>query len=333
MCRILPCAAGAWLIVLGFASPNGAAASGTNTATEETAVPHYGTFEAGSFRCVIGDNAELGKHAARYNGVFSILAPGLADSPFVEAYAGLNLEHYFDARPRPADNNILFEPRVAPMTFTRVSDAVAELYQPPTPHYGVESWTRFEVNAPYYVDMHFRCIPHKEVFQGGFLGVFWASYINEPDDKSIYFLGEGASLDDPRWVQFCTQVHGAESSVHRDIDTLELPFAESGSLLYANRAHLRYSEPFFYGRFRDHVLIYMFAPGPIVRFAHSPSGGGRTARGDGANPAWDFQLIVPDYRVRREYRLEMRLAYKPWVDRADVLNEVRRYLAERPSAP
>lgn len=318
--------AAATAAVLWFAPPG-------HAAKEEIATPHYGSFEVGPFRCVIGDNQELGKHAARYNGVFSIQTPGIPESPFVEAYAGLNLEHYFDARPRPADSNILFEPRVAPMTFTHVSDTSAELYQPTTPHYGIESWTRFEVAPPYYIDMQFRCIPHKDVFQGGFFGVFWASYINEPDDKSIYFLGEGATLENPHWVQCCTQVHGAESSVHRDTDTLELPFDEPGSLLYANRAHLRYSEPFFYGRFRNYVLIYMFAPGPIVRFAHSPSGGGRTAKGDDTNPAWDFQLIVPDYHIGQEYRLDMRLACKPWVDRADVLREVRRYLAEHPAAP
>ncbi len=291
------------------------------------AVEHYGTFAAGDFRCVIGDNAALGKHGERYNGVFSIAAPGMTESPFVEAYAGLNLEHYFDGRVRPSEQGVFFEPRVAPMVFSRVSDKVAELHQPVSPVFKMESWTRFEVTAPNCVDMRFRCVPHEEVFQGGFFGVFWASYINAPEDKSIYFLDAGSALDAPRWVQLCTQKHGGACSVQHESDNLELPFQEPGDLLYANPALLRYSVPFFYGRIRDHVLIYIFKPGPVVRFAHSPSGGGRTAAGDASNPAWDFQLIVPKYEIGKEYGLEMRLVCKPWVDRADVLNEVRKYLA------
>lgn len=98
--------------------------------------------------------------------------------------------------------------------------------------------------------------------------------------------------------------------------------------MFNNISPLRYSVPFFYGRVRDKVLIYAFKPGPIVRFSHSPSGGGRTRSGDAQNPAWDFQLIVPDYKPGVEYGLEMRLIYKPWAGRNGVLEEVRKYLAK-----
>ncbi|OHB75122.1 MAG: hypothetical protein A2W31_16265 [Planctomycetes bacterium RBG_16_64_10] len=78
------------------------------------------------------------------------------------------------------------------------------------------------------------------------------------------------------------------------------------------------------------VLIYVFKPGPntTIRFAHSPSGGGTSAANDQHNPAWDFQMIVPDYQGNQSYSLTMRAVYKPWAGRADVLDEVRRYLAE-----
>ena len=290
----------------------------------------YGTFEAGEIRCVIGGNAEMGKHQQRYNGLFSIVSRGTDESPFVEAYAGLNLEHYFDARPRPSDGNILFEPRVAPMSFRRIDAVTAELHQPATPFYGVESWTRFVLREPCYVDMEYRCVPHKDDFQGGYFGVFWASYINAPHDKSIYFIEEGSSLEAPQWVQLCTQRHGAASSVYHEKDTAETPFEGADNLLYASPSLLRYSAPFYYGRFRDHVLIYIFEPGPVVRFAHSPSGGGRTPAGGATNPAWDFQLFVPDYEVGREYGLKMRCVYKPWAGRGDVLREVQTYLGARP---
>jgi hypothetical protein len=70
------------------------------------------------------------------------------------------------------------------------------------------------------------------------------------------------------------------------------------------------------------VLIYIFRPGPTVRFAHSPSGGGATPDGQDTCPAWDFQLLIPRCAADTEYGLDMRLVYKPWKGRADVLAEV-----------
>lgn len=286
----------------------------------------YATFKAERLTAVIGNNAAAGEHRALYNGVFSLSAPEESVNPFVPLYAGLNLEHFFDARPRSPEREVFFEPRHAPMTFTRIDERTAELYQPQTPFYGVESWTRFTLRDPYYVDMKFRCIPHKDIFQGGFFGVFWASYINAPINKSIYFLQEGTADAPGVWAQLCTQRHGLHSSVPSVQDTLDIPFEATGDVLYANLSPLRHSAPFYYGQVRDMVLIQIFRPGPIVRFAHSPSGGGRTEDGQDTNPAWDFQLIVPDYQVGQEYTLEMRLVYKPWKGREDVLDEVRRYL-------
>ena len=89
----------------------------------------------------------------------------------------------------------------------------------------------------------------------------------------------------------------------------------------------RYSQPFFYGRFRDMVLIYVFRPNPHIRLTHSPSGGGVAASGEDTNPAWDFQLIIPKPKKGIEYDLVGRLIYKKWQDRADVLSEVSEYLS------
>ena len=286
----------------------------------------FDTFQAERLTAVIGNNAATGEHRQHYNGLFSLSAPEDAENPFVPLYAGLNLEHFFDARPRSPEAAIFFEPRHAPMRFTRIDGRTAELYQPETPHYGIESWTRFTLRDPYYVDMQFRCIPHKDVFEGGFFGVFWASYINAPLNKSLYFLQSGAADAPGVWAQLCTQQHGRDSSVLAVDDAFDIPFQATGDVLYANLSPLRHSAPFYYGQVRDMVLISIFRPGPRVRFAHSPSGGGRTPDGQDTNPAWDFQLIVPEYQVGTEYTLDMRLVYKPWAGRDDVLAEVRRYL-------
>lgn len=304
------------LIVLGGAETNGSAGRPDADFSE---------FSVSRLRCVIGNNAQAGEHRGGYNGVFEVTAPEDSFSPFVPLYAGLNLEHYFDSRPRSPEAQVFFEPRHAPMTFSRIDDRTAELHQAATPVYQVESWTRFSLSEPHYIDMTYRCVPRARVFQG-FMGVFWASYINAPEDKSIYFLREGSTIDKPQWVQFCTQAHGRDSTVRHESDTAELPMPPASDTLYNGISPLKYSAPFYYGRVRDMVLIYIFKPNPHLRFAHSPSGGGRTPAGDDTNPAWDFQLVIPDYEVGEEYSLEMRAVYKPWKDRADVLSEVRQYL-------
>ena len=209
---------------------------GTLGADGETPALHSGKIGVDGFHCVVGDNEAWGEdHRAGYNGVFLMEMPDMCATPFVPAYAGLNLEHYFDLAPRNSDDNIFFEPRRAPMTFALLNEHTAELHQPTSPHYGVESWTRFEVTTPGRLDMHFRCVPHKAGLEGGVLGVFWASYINGPLDKSLYFLKAGASLDKPIWEQYATQQHNRDSTLISEDDSRELAFQSEHATLSGNR--------------------------------------------------------------------------------------------------
>lgn len=280
-----------------------------------------------NLEAVIGNNKSLDRngkrHRAGYNGIFSIKSIVQPDSPFVPTYAGLNLEHYFDGRIRQ-EREQFFEPRYAPMKLRKLGAKTVELYQPKTSVFQVESWTRFTLAAN-HIDFSYRCKPHREDYVGDFLGTFWASYINGPIDKTIYFLDPAATLEQPIWQQFCTQTHNRDSTIKHVGDETRLQF-NSGDALFANISSLKYSQPFFYGRFRNMVLIYMFQPNPAIRFTHSPSGGGRSAKGDGTNPAWDFQLIIPKPKAGREYELRGRLIYKEWKGRDDVLTEVSAYL-------
>lgn len=281
-----------------------------------------------ALECLVGNNksyeAHGREHRAGYNGIFRLTSKDQPASPFVPAYAGWNLEHYFDGSSRGEDR-IFFEPRYAPMTLRRLSPTSVELHQPTTPSYGVESWTRFTVAEPYYIDFSFRCIPQRDDYQGDFLGVFWASYMNGPLDKSIYFLNENASLEQPVWRQLCTQRHDRDSTVRGRDDQLDLEFQSAGEALYSNLSPLRYSTSFFYGRFRNMVLIYALETDQTLRFAHSPSGGGTTPDGRDTNPAWDFQLIIPEPVAGAEYKLNGRLIYKKWEGREDVLAEVKQF--------
>ncbi|MBM3494400.1 MAG: hypothetical protein FJX72_08785 [Armatimonadetes bacterium] len=278
--------------------------------------------KAGDLSVVIGDNGADGEHRAGYNGVWSLKHRACKRSPFVPAYAGLNLEHVFDGATEFQPGNF-FEPRTAPMTLSRISAREAELHQPPTPATSLESWTRFTLSRPHYVDMQFRFRPHLRVFRHGYIGLFWASYIHAPEDKSIYFPG-GIRPGESLWSQLCTQEHNDESTVRSMTDDTTLRFEpHDKGTLYAAMSRLRYAEPFFYGLFENMTLIFMFDGPGLIRFAHSPSGGGPDQARRTTCPAWDFQYILPEYEVGREYTLRMRLCFRPRCTREQVMEECR----------
>jgi hypothetical protein len=50
------------------------------------------------------------------------------------------------------------------------------------------------------------------------------------------------------------------------------------------------------------VPAYLFKPATGIRYSQSPTGGGAL------NPAWDFQLIVPDFEVGKGYSFQAKPA-------------------------
>jgi hypothetical protein len=285
----------------------------------------HDTFRAGDLTAVIGDNSAAGAHRAGYNGVWSLVHRTQAANLFVPTVAGLNFEHIFDGQKgADRDPKVFFEPRHAPMTFTRLSATEAELHQPPTPTFHLESWTRLGLVAPHYLDLTFRCVPTQHAFGHGYIGLFWASYINAPEDKSIYFRGAGL------WQQLCTQRHNDESTVrHRD-DPIDLKFSPGlGDALYKNLSPLRFDEPFYYGHFGTHTFVLMFDRTEGIRFTHSPSGGGVNRELQTTNPAWDFQYLVPRYEVKKEYGFRARVVYRERLSRAEVVREFENWRPAR----
>src|SRR5262249_24755112 len=145
----------------------------------------------------------------------------------------------------------------------------------------------------------------------------WASYINAPEDRSLYFRSGGL------WQQLCTQRHNDESTVRHRADRFEPKFTGvRPPALFKSLSPLRYDEPFYYGLRGTHLFLLMFASAEGVRFAHSPSGGGVSRERQTANPAWDFQFLVPKYEVNLEYGFRARAVYRERCGREEVLREV-----------
>jgi hypothetical protein len=253
-------------------------------------------------------------HRAGYSGLAVLRHARRRENLFVPAYAGLNFEHIHDGTTQIRD--ILFEPRAAPMELRHIDEFTAELYQKPTPHWGLESCTRYELLPDGAIQMTFEGIPRRRSFRNGYIGLFWASYIQRPESGGIYFLGHPEQgPQTPRWILSVSPDHGVRAAHPAAEDDRVFPHDKSFPLtLVFNNSGLRYDEPWYFGVSHGLAYVQIFRTRDRVRLAQSPVGGGE------GNPAWDFQAFIPDYEVDRRYTLVMRALYLPY----ESLEQVRR---------
>jgi hypothetical protein len=272
----------------------------------------YVVLERSGVRAVIVNNeavddSVLPGHRAGYSGVASLTHHQQGRNLFVPAYAGLNYEHIHDGTVQPRE--ILFEPRQAPMVIKRAGEHTAELHQPPTPHWQLESWLRYTLLEDGTIEMSLECVPRARTFKNGYIGLFFASYIHQPESLDIHFLGHPANdtRSEAKWIRGVTPEHGVRPTHLAFDDQRQFPHDSEFPLsLVFNLSEHRYREPWYYGVSRGMAFAQMFRPRDQVRLSQSPSGGG-----DG-NPAWDFQWLIPKYEVGKRYRFVMRAMYLPF---------------------
>jgi hypothetical protein len=282
------------------------------------------TIESGEIKGIFVDNTEIKPdHRSGYNGIAQLYHAEEDSGIFVPAYAGFNLEHIFGGD----SLHQLFEPRLHPMTLYRKTDDEVLLYQEATPLSGVESLTSFKVVKPHYIDITFQCIFHQsQFFAHDYAGLFWASYIQDPPDKKIYFKGrtENAHADSSSWMAAWSEEHGTQST-HRSVnDDRDFFFADNFNASLANHfSGMRYSEPYFFGRFNEMVLAYLFDSNEVIRFSQSPTGGGEL------NPAWDFQYLIPSPELEKKYSFKARIVYKPFISEDDITEEYKKWSGKK----
>lgn len=253
------------------------------------------------------DDSVLPGHRAGYSGVAALRHRQRSENLFVPSIAGLNFEHIHDGVTR--DRKILFEPRNWPMELRIIDRHTVELHQSPTFHFGLESCTRYALLEDGTIEMTFECIPRKASFTNGYIGLFWASYIHQPESLDIHFQGQetGHSVTAARWIRGSTPKHGVLSTHLATDDHRTFSHDDDFALtLVFNRSNYRYAEPWYFGISHGMALALLFRPQDRIRFSQSPSGGGE------GNPAWDFQYFVPDYRVGQRYQMVMRAMYVPY---------------------
>ncbi|MFP6671128.1 MAG: hypothetical protein VB857_06910 [Pirellulaceae bacterium] len=276
----------------------------------------YAILMRNGVKAVVVDNQAvaddvLPAHRAGYSGLAYLGHSRRTENLFVPSYAGLNYEHIHDGTKQ--DRKVLFEPRNAPMQLRLVDQDTVELYQAASPHYGLESCLRYQMLKDGTLEMTLECVPRKRSYTHGYIGLFWASYIHQPESLDVHFQGRRASSKESSWIQSATPSHG-ELATHlslTDMRTFKHDPDFPLSLVF-NRSNYRYSQPWYYGVSHQMAWVQMFRPQDQVRLTQSPSGGGK------GNPAWDFQYLIPDYQVGKRYQLVMRGLYVPFESREQV---------------
>ena len=274
----------------------------------------YVVLRRGPLEAVVVDNRAaddnvLPSHRGGYGGLASLKHDRQARNLFVPNYAGLNFEHIHDGTVQPRD--VLFEPRNAPMQLRVIDGHTAELYQPPSPHWGLESCARYQLLEGGAIEMTFECIPRRDAFKNGYIGLFWASYIHQPESLDIHFIGRPDREPEtvPAWIRGVTPAHGELPTHLAQLDRRDFAHDAAFPLtLVFNQSRHRYAEPWYFGVCRGMAFAQVFRAADQVRLSQSPSGGGA------GNPAWDFQWFIPNYRVGHRYQLVMRAIYQPLSD-------------------
>lgn len=276
----------------------------------------YAVLMRNGVKAIVVDNQAvadevLADHRAGYSGLAYLGHTQRKENLFVPSYAGLNYEHIHDGTKQ--DRKVLFEPRNAPMQLRLVDQHTVELYQAASPHYGLESCLRYQILTDGVLEMTLECVPRKQSYTYGYIGLFWASYIHQPESLDIHLQGKTASAKKSSWIQTATPSHG-KLATHlslNDMRTFKHDPDFPLSLVF-NRSNYRYAQPWYYGVSHKMAWIQMFRPQDQIRLTQSPSGGGK------GNPAWDFQYLIPDYQVGQRYQMVMRGMYVPFESRQQI---------------
>ncbi|MCU0916885.1 MAG: carbohydrate-binding protein [Planctomycetes bacterium] len=285
-----------------------------------------------------------------------------ADFPNQSVYGwcGLNFEHIFNGvRSYDAPYGIYdqgrsrFSPRKDPCTLVIHSARSASLiWTAEDSAWGMDTEMRYTVRGPHYVDLECRLTPRKYHFYQGWVSTFWASYMNHAKDRKIYFYGMDLSTGREGWITWGEDLpqNRFEAGVISHVGAPDLPHdpeVYSGDIVASPKK--KFVWPFYFGLVDGDgvdsegegvlagdvwtggsdtdsmVYMMMFDQKEPVRFCMW-NWGPPYGTGLPSNPAWDWEYVIVNPAVGREYTYRARLVFKRWKGVDDVVNEYKAWL-------
>ena len=290
------------------------------------------------------DNSERYFHisdsyASGMNGIASLIHADQRKNIF--STVGMNLEC---TRTHPKYGKLKDEglaPRIGDMKMEQIDSVTVKYTQIGKDVSGLNMEMLFKVGDS-YIDETISTWPDHDI---EYSSSFFASYMNQVQNTSIFLRTPGKDEDKKQWLEIASAGHGADDGIgvfgrpynpfgmkwhehlkdnpllrQARIETPETKLAtfDAGFSKYPSKK----MDYFYYGLVDDYLYLMIFQESDFI-FWISASGNGTVRQ-----PAWDYEFKTGPQKANERRNFHVRLVYKPFVSIEDVLDEVSRFQNE-----
>jgi hypothetical protein len=289
----------------------------------------------GYFSGIIHDNESNKKRqGSGFNPLTHILYP--TQNIYRDEDVGLNFEHIMNGTAADAAIS-MFTPRRDICSVIQRTDSSASIIHPAKhSSWNMDSEIRYQFSGKYSIDLEFRVTLRENKFPLGYVAFMWASYMHCALDRRIYFIGSNEE-----WLAFGENTNnGFETGTIGYSGADHLPYEDgSKTLNVIEHPQKKFIFPFYYGLVHGSgrvdnpgdtmVYIMMFDQKEPIRFAMWNFAKNSEGRPDTHSPAWDWQYVIWEPQINKEYRYRARIIYKPYAGRDDIKEEYENWIVER----
>ena len=255
------------------------------------------------------------------------------DPEQTNASAGLNFEHIISGHRNPHNK---FSPRQGRYTLHPVvpERSVAFVRRAEDSPWKMDSRLTCTVVKPHYVDFEFQCIPRDASLFGSrrYAILFFANYMNDVENVALHFRGQTSANSGESWVAATAPKSHPDwnrGGNYRSLPASDLAYDSDTEFRLNSWSYdwPRFTQPFYFGRAANNMtMVLMFdrmhSNRDEIRFSLYKFKLPRRMR-----PAWDFQYVIRQIQTDQTYGFRGRLAWKPFVNPDDCLQEYHRWAA------
>jgi len=290
------------------------------------------------------DNSERYFHisdsyAPGMNGIASLIHADQCKNIF--STVGMNLEGTHTIPPAGKLKDVGLAPRVGAIQMEQIDSVTVKYTQVGADVAGLNMEIVFKVGDS-YIDQTITTWPDHDI---EFSSSFFASYMNQVQNTSIFLRTPGENATDKQWLEIASAGHGADDGIGvfgrpydpygmrwqdhlKDNPLLRQGIYETPKTKQAtfDAGFSKYSSKkmdyFYYGLVDDYLYLMIFREADFI-FWISASGS-KTRR----SPAWDYEFKTGPQLANERRDFHVRLVYKPFVSIEDILEEVDRFQNE-----